>query len=159
MGASAWDYIEPFDTDLATTLANLRQRTFAEGHYHWPASNPEPATLAEMDALFTEITKTLSPGEIDYDDPRVLMLVNIATSGTHSVLDLRSVGDRGSIIPLPEGEAEALFGTPEPTRADFDRVGDGKWIEVEGSWSGVCVPLHDASGAVTEVAFWGISGD
>jgi hypothetical protein len=51
MGASGWDYIEPFDTDLATTLANLRKRVFEEDGYFWFESIPKPATLAELDAL------------------------------------------------------------------------------------------------------------
>jgi hypothetical protein len=159
MGASEWDYVEPFDTDLPTTLANLRRRVFDGRDYFWHESIPRPGTLADLDGLFTEIIETLSPGEIDYDDPRIIQLADIASSGTHSILDMRTVGDRGPITVLPRGEAEALFGAAKPSRADLERVGKGKWIEIESRWTGVCVPLHDESGTVTEVAFWGCSGD
>lgn len=158
MGASGWDYIEPFDTDLATTLANLRRRVFDEGDYFWFDSIPKPATFAELEGLFAEIA-ALTPDEIDYEDPRIIQLADIASSGTHSILDMSAVGARGPITSLPAGEAEALFSTAQPTRADFDRVGEGRWVEVEGRWSGACVQLHDDSGTATEVAFWGVSGD
>ena len=158
MGASGWDYIEPFDTDLTTTLANLRRRVFVDDDYFWFDSIPKPATFDELEALFAEIA-ALTPDEIDYEDPRMILLADIASSGTHSILDMDAVGAGGPIKPLPAGEAEALFGTARPTRADFDRVGEGRWAEVESRWTGVCVQLHDDSGAITEVAFWGSSGD
>lgn len=98
MGASGWDYIEPFDTDLATTLANLRRRVFDEGDYFWFDSIPKPATFAELEGLFAEIA-ALTPDEIDYEDPRIIQLADIASSGTHSILDMSAVGARPHHTP------------------------------------------------------------
>ncbi|MEY9927925.1 hypothetical protein ABH926_002559 [Catenulispora sp. GP43] len=158
MGASGWDYIEPFDTDLATTLANLRRRVFDEDDYFWFDSIPKPATFAELEALFAEIA-ALELGENDYDDPRIIELTDIASSGTHSILDAGGIGSRGGIRVVPAEQAEAVFGSPQPSRADFERMTMNQQIDVLNGSIGACVQLHDDSGAVTEVAFWGISGD
>jgi hypothetical protein len=159
MGASGWDYIEPFDTDLATTLANLRKRVFEEDGYFWFESIPKPATLAELDALLQQDEDDLFDGELDFDSPEFQQLMDLATTGTHSVLDARGVGGRGSIRIVPPAAVEALFGSPQPSRADFERAPEGQRMDVLGDYTGACVQLHDATGAVTEVGFWGISGD
>jgi hypothetical protein len=159
MGASGWDYIEPFDTDLATTLANLRRRVFDEGDYFWFDSISKPGTLAEFDGLFAELN-SMSPDGVDLEDPRIIELADIASSGTHSVLDAPTVGGRdGDIRIVPVAQVEALFGSSQPSRADFERLPERQRIEALSDCIGACVQLHDESGAVTEVAFWGISGD
>ena len=153
MGASGWEYIEPFDTDLATTLANLRQRVFEEDDYFWHDSLPKPATLAELD------TMDMFEGEPDFDDPEFQILIEMRFAGTHSVLDALSVGSGGDISIMTPARVAALVGSPQPSRAEFDRVPEARKVEALRGGLGACVPLHDESGAMTEVAFWGISGD
>jgi hypothetical protein len=162
MGASGWDYIEPFDTDLATTLANLRRRVFDEGAFVWYDAIPRPARIADLDALFDEIgemSEDLSGSPFDAADPRSITMIDLAACGTHSILDVRTVGPRGDVQVMPEVRVVELFGSAQPSRADFERVADRVFDEIEDSWNGLCVVLHDETGTRTEVAFWGISGD
>ncbi|MGW1892459.1 hypothetical protein ACWCP6_19795 [Streptomyces sp. NPDC002004] len=60
-----------------------------------------------------------------------------------------------------------IFGTVEPTRADFEQARECYDARQPGSeelwempqWSAWCRPLKDANGATTAIAFWGRSGD
>jgi hypothetical protein len=150
MGASGWDYIQPFDTDLQTTLNALRRRVFDEGEYFWFDSVPRPATLAELDAMFAD--------EPDFEGPDFDTLIDVAATGTHSILDVRTVGPRGHIQQLNEADTAALFGTATPSTEDFQRA--DLYRVASGRWSGgFCVALHDPRGNVAAVGFWGISGD
>lgn len=154
MGASGWDYVQPFDTDLATTLTNLRRRVFEEEDFSWYDSIPKPATLADLDALLADDPMD---GEPDFDSPAFQQLIDVAITGTHSILDARTLGPRGDIQPLTEQQALQLFGTCSPTAAVFEET-DLNEMSAQG-WTGYCVRLHDDSGAVTAIGFWGASGD
>ncbi|NUP49910.1 MAG: hypothetical protein HOW97_21745 [Catenulispora sp.] len=150
MGASGWEYIQPFDTDVQTTFAALRQQTFDEGHYAWYDDVPRPATLADWDAMCAD--------EPDFNDPDFERVMDIVASGTASILDVHSVGPRGDIEPLAEQQTLALFGTCAPSAAvfkatDLNEMTSDKWN------GGFCVNLHDDSGTVTAIGFWGASGD
>jgi hypothetical protein len=150
MGDSGWDYIQAFEVDLSTTMDALRRRVFDEGDYFWFDEVPRPATLAELDALFTE--------EPDFEDPDFDLVIDITTSGTHSILDVRTMGGRFGIRPLTGAEAEALFGTATPHAQEFERADIGGFA-ADRRGAGYCVALHDALGNVEAVGFWGISGD
>ena len=143
-------YIQPFDTDLQTTLDALRRRVFDENDYFWFDSVPRPATLAELDAMFTD--------EPDFESPEFDILVDVVTSGTHSILDARTAGPRGDIQPLNEMEAVALFGIARPCGKDFERVDLGQ--HTPDRWNGgSCIALYDPQGSVTSIGFWGATGD
>src|SRR4051812_15279752 len=150
MGASGWDYTQPFDTDLQTTLNALRRRVFDEGTYFWFDSVPRPASLAELDEMFSS--------EPDFESPDFETLLDVVGSGTHSILDVRTVGPRGDVQPLNEADTVALFSTTTPSSQDFGCV--DLYRLTSGRWSGgFCVALHTPGGDVEAVGFWGISGD
>ena len=157
MGASGWDYVQPFDTDLATTFAALRQRIFTEGHYFWFDSIARPATLADLDALCADDPMDMFDGEPDFDSPEFHTRIDIATAGTHSILDVHTVGRRADVEPLTAQETLELFGTCSPTTAIFEAADLHQMLPEK--WGGFCVELHDSSGAVEAIAFWGCSGD
>lgn len=152
MGASGWEYIQPFVTDVTATLAALRQRIFDEGDYFWYDSLARPATLADWDAMCAS--------KPDDDDPDFETLMEVVASGTASILDVHTVG-RGmnyDVEPVSDGDALTLFGTVTPTRADFESADLG--TVVPDKWNGgFYANLYDAAGSVEAVGFWGASGD
>jgi hypothetical protein len=150
MGASGWEYIQPFDTDPQTTFAALRQQIFDEGHYYWSDAIARPATLADWDALCAH--------ETDYEDPDFEVLMEVVGGGTASILDVHSIGLRGDIEPVTAQQTLELFGTCHPTREMFEETELGRFTS--DKWhGGFYVELHDDSGAVEAIGFWGASGD
>ncbi len=155
MGASGWQYIEPYGGDLVAALGALHQREFH-------------LLVAQGDAVDEESGEPLASIEELWEQEY------FEEEGTHSVVDVRRIiaadeyDDFGTVRPLTDDECRELFGTARPTRADFRRAqeeyarrpphdGDGLWGM--DRWSAWCTPLHDDRGAAAEVAFWGISGD
>jgi hypothetical protein len=160
MGASGWDCIEPYSGDLQSAYAAVRERVFLEEHYFWYDSTPRPASLAALDGL-------LADREPEFDENGGIteeyeFLIDLATTGTHSILDTRSisVADATDITLLTEDEMDYVFGTNRPTRGDFEARDSYRSIEVIGDrWNGgKCVLLYNEAGEAVEVAFWGISG-
>ncbi|GHF46565.1 hypothetical protein FHX82_001567 [Amycolatopsis bartoniae] len=150
MGASGWDYRAPYAGSVDATLIAVRERALASGDYLWPWEEfdagetvPRPTTLAELDEAME--------AEEFWD------------VGTHSILDVRGVATEDSfsaIRPLSARELDQVFGTRQPSAADFERVQQaGALAALEGeSWSGRSVVIH-RNGSPEEVYFWGHSGD
>lgn len=144
MGASGWDYVEPYEGDPSQSLTRLRNRVLAESDYYWDDDylGPRPASLDELDQLREE--------------------EEFWEVGTHSVLDVDRViaaddeDHDGTVRELPEDEAISIFGTAEPTRDLF--IARRNELPNHRQWSGLYQLLH-RDGAPTEIAFWGISGD
>ncbi len=88
------------------------------------------------------------------------LLEQTAECGTHSILDITRVGERGEdgvAAPLPAEEVERVFGTPTPTR---DQV-EERWADIaEGldRWQ-ACYLAVFQDGQAQEYAFIGCSGD
>jgi hypothetical protein len=140
VGASGWHYVTEYDGDLQAALDRLRRRVLDSGDYYWPSELGRPTALEEL----TE---------------------GIPHDGTHSVLDVTEVlepdnGDEwGTLRLLSTEERIDLFGTAEPTRADFDRsVGRLSDIHPRLMWGGYAVVLSDG-GAAGHLGIWGVSGD
>ena len=92
----------------------------------------------------------------------------IETNGTHSILDVIEVVPAedtdqlpGTIRPLTSAETQQLFGTTEPSHADYTRLADALLFHKVGlaeRGTGRAVTLWE-DGVPTEIAFWGYSGD
>jgi hypothetical protein len=145
VGASGWDYVVGYHGDPAAALQALREEVLASGDFLWDDENdwpaPRPATLAEMDEIRQED---------DFWDV-----------GTHSVLDVDRIVPTGpdreaAVQELDPDEAHVVFGTPTPTRAQFEAVGFD--LPRAERWSGRYQLLYDG-GRPTHIAFWGTSGD
>ncbi len=149
MGASGWDYVidlpEGTPVDLGSALLRLRERVLAEGDYYWDEEGylgSRLNTLAELD----ELRETEEFWEV----------------GTHSVLDVDSViGDGephgpGTVRPLTPPEAQQLFGSATPSRAEFAAA--DVLAGVGDRWTGQCQVLYEGERPVA-VGFWGMSGD
>lgn len=144
MGASGWDYVEPFEGDPHQSLTRLREQVLTSGDYYWDDDylGPRPESLDELDQLREE--------------------EEFWEVGTHSILDVDRViaptdeDHDGTVRRLPADEAIAVFGTAEPTREQFIARKDE--LPQYRSWSGMYQLLH-RDGVPHEIAFWGFSGD
>ncbi|MEV6526319.1 hypothetical protein AB0M43_30705 [Longispora sp. NPDC051575] len=133
--------------DIPSSLGALHQELFDNGDSWFRAQLtrwelPQPTTLEE-----------LWGSEVYHEF--------MGTNGTHSILDVPGLGPDG-ISPLDAETIVRVFGTDQPTRADWDRVA-GKYANGVGGllgdrWTGRCVVLSK-DGEPSEVAFWGFSGD
>jgi hypothetical protein len=159
VGASGWSYVTPYRADVAESLRALQEKVLRDGDYYWwdePGEyTPRPGSLEVLWA---------SDGRWD--------------SGTHSILDMdrvvasadppdwRDGAAYGAIRPLPEDSAVRIFGTSRPSRAQFEAAAkdyaspqhDELVAEVTMRWAGLYVLLYEGD-RVTEIGFWGISGD
>ncbi|UQU67568.1 hypothetical protein COUCH_15400 [Couchioplanes caeruleus] len=146
MGASMWDYITPFQPDLAAALQALRRQVFEEQEYYFlPGDDGWPQTMEQLSA----------DEEVHY-------------TGTHSILDIsRVIGpdepdDYGTLRPLRPTEQLRYFGSQTPSRDDFlhayGQRGPRTLVLQGVRWSGYCTPLF-ADGKPMEIAIWGFSGD
>lgn len=107
MGASGWEYVVPYQREMAAALADLRRRVFADGSYVSPAELglPVPATLDEL----------VSEPHWEF----------MGTCGTHSIIDVLSAApaddeaqEYATIRALTDREYLELWGSPQPTRDD-----------------------------------------
>ncbi|WP_329121507.1 hypothetical protein [Streptomyces sp. NBC_01465] len=159
MGASSWQYIETYEGDVAAALATVRQREFERVFVHgtyWDALRPADRPFTSADDL-----DDLWEDEV------------FGSAGTHTIIDVWEIidadakDDYHSVRPLSDEEAVELFGTAEPTRADFERAEERyaarqpRSEELWGMprWSAWCRPLKEADGVTRSIAFWGVSGD
>ena len=150
VGASGWEYMVPYQSDMAEALASLRRLVFAEGSYVNPSELGlrAPATVDELE-----------------QEPYWEFM---GTSGTHSILDVLSVvpadddeQEYATIRPLTDREYRELWGNPQPTRDDFGRVSNSAQLHEyvdAGRNTGRAAVLW-ADGSPSEIAFWGYSGD
>ncbi len=150
MGASGWEYVVPYQDDLAAALDALRRQVFAAGNYMSPADYGYPA-----------------PGSVD-DIVQETYWEFMGTCGTHSIIDVLNVAPvddteqhSGTIRPLTGAEYEALFGAASPSRAQYNAVSNTAMLYdfvTGGRWTGRSAVLWTA-GEPSEIAFWGYSGD
>jgi hypothetical protein len=152
VGASGWDYFVPYTTDMAGALRDLQRDVFAADEFFWyddddPYPAPKPTTLEELDAI--------------------KQMEEFWDVGTHSILDLDRVigpGDEdhdGTLRLMAPAEAERVFGSPMPTRAQFEAAYQGGMGDVPFArkWGGLYLVLADENGQPAEIAIWGYSGD
>lgn len=158
MGGSSWHHIEPYDGDVAAALATVRQhefeRLFVRGTY-WDDLQPAGQSFTSVDDL----------NDLWEDE-------TFGSEGTHTIIDVWEVidaeafDDSHTVRPLSDEEAVEIFGTAEPTRADFERAHRRYVARQPGSeemwgmpmWSAWCRPLREADGTTDAIAFWGKSG-
>ncbi len=147
MGASKWDYIIPYQSDLDAALQTLRQQVFAAGDYWW-AHGDLGTSAKEYDNIPPTIDELLADSEVQED-------------GTHSIIDMWHVlaedeePDFGTVQPVSAAEALEYAGTARLTREHIDALDR---IPLQ-RWFGRCAVLHDAQSQPSEIYFWGFSGD
>jgi len=159
VGSSAWQYIEPYSGDLASTLANVRQREFERVFIdgtRWEDLQVQGRPVAALEDL----------DELWEDE-------DFGSTGTHTVLDVwelvepTAYDDFNTVRPLATEELAEMFGTERPTPADFEQAQARYKSREPGSealwemprWSAWCASLTVPGDAATLVAFWGKSGD
>lgn len=170
MGASGWEYRAPYAGSVEATLIAVQEQVLVSGDFIWPWDYVDPEDRDE--------------GEV-VPRPSSLVGLNAAKEneefwgeGTHTILDIdRVIADGtdqvGAIRPLSSAELHQVFGTQQPSAADFDRVYQleqaamaewdpdrtGPLGDLEGErWSGRSIVIYE-DGTPAEVYFWGFSGD
>lgn len=152
MGASGWDYLVPFNGNVATTLEQLRAEVFAAGDYYWPRGDdrPKPATEAEL-----------------WADEWV------RDSMTHSILDVFKVGTGdpasmdaiGETFEVTAAECDRMFGTAQVTADDLARLplmDEDATVALDPLLTLRGVGRHlivYAAGVPEKILFFGYSGD
>jgi hypothetical protein len=150
VGAHPYWYIEKYQPNIDQTLHQLREREFRAGRYNpmmpfleFPvhANSPAPG------AGHTTIDEALLDADAD---------------GTRSILDLNYISDEpefGAVCPMPDEMIEEIFGTTQPTRAQFEQAYDFWENEIfENRGQGVYVILYK-NGRPDEIVFAGYSFD
>jgi hypothetical protein len=162
MGASEWAYVAPYRGDVDASLHELQRRVFQDGEYYWfweqyPGDDPLPRPAA-IDGIWE--TETMRE------------------TGTHSILDVDrvlattdppvrlSVNDYATVRPLAAERVWHHFGTYRPGRAQFEALafnhetpGNRDFMEeLKVRSAGLYILLYEGD-AVTDVGFWGYSGD
>jgi len=159
VGASGWDYRAPYAGSVEATLIAVQEQVLMSGDYIWPWDDFDPEYSDEDKAV-----------------PRPSSLAELAAAkeieefwgeGTHTILDIDRVvaaDDEGeAIFPLSSAELSGVFGTQQPSAADFDRAYQrglvGPVSDLCGErWSGRSIVIYK-DGGPAEVYFWGFSGD
>ena len=164
MGASGWDYRAPYAGSVEATLIAVQEEVLISGEYIWRWDDIDPEDLDEDEGV-----------------PRPSSLAELAAAkeieefwdeGTHTILDIDRVvaaddndNQVGAIVPLSPAELHQVFGTEQPSAADFDRgyksglVGQLDLSNLLGErWSGRSLVIYK-DGSPAEVFFWGFSGD
>jgi len=157
VGASGWDYRAPYAGSVEATLIAVQEQVLTSGDYIWPCDDIDPEDLGE-----------------DEGAPRPSSLAELAAAkeieefwdeGTHTILDIDRVvaaddNQVGAIVPLSSAELRQVFGTEQPSAADFDRrytsglVGPLDLSDLLGErWSGRSLVIHK-DGNPAEVFFW-----
>jgi hypothetical protein len=155
MGASEWEYVVPYQPDLVAALDALRRQVFASGEYVKPDSYGDVFDLPE-------------PRSVDDLTEQEQYWEFMGTSGTHSIIDVLNVvpadftGEEfATIRPLSDAECAELFGTTQPSRADYTSLAGSQRLHeyvTGGRWTGRAAVLW-ADGTPADIAFWGYSGD
>jgi hypothetical protein len=155
MGASAWEYVVPYQEDLDAALDVLRREVFASGDYLKPDFYGDVFDLPE-------------PGSVDdlIEDEQYAEFMG--TSGTHSIIDVFSVvpadfgGEEfGTVRVLSDEESGELFGVVRPGHEDYARLAGSEQLQefvTGGRWTGRAAVLW-ADDKPAEIVFWGYSGD
>ena len=146
MGGHPWWYLVPYETDVAKSLAALRQREFEAGRYN-PA---EPFPSFPVDLKH-------APGRKHSSIDAARQAAD--ADGTRSILDVSRIStkpDFDAVAPLDETELMELFGTTEPTVADIEN-GDELFDQIERG-QGVYVVVYEDD-EPSQIFFAGYSYD
>lgn len=146
MGASSWDYVVPYRTDIMEAVLNLQRQVFADGDY-WKGYHDEFDT-GSLDELLA-----LKDGMRFWEE------------GTHSILDMDRIlvpgaeDEADAIDVFPDDETLRFLGSDQPTRQDFDGARDDILLNADlPRWHGRYVILYEDR-KPAQIAFFGYSGD
>jgi hypothetical protein len=150
MGAQAWSYIVPYQTDVKKALQTLRQRELQAGRYY--------PIVESLEFPVTENTPSFQPLHTSIE----AALESVGESGTGSILDIFDISDEtGSSLasPLLPEESLEYLGTVYPTRQIFeDEVGIGNLLSLIGRGEAIYCFLYENE-EPQEILFIGYSFD
>jgi hypothetical protein len=162
MGASQWSYVTPYRGGIEASLRELQERVFRNGEYYWfweqyPGDQPLPRP-ATIDGIWdTETMREIGTHSI-LDVDRVLTATDPPVRG--------NLSDYETVRPLAMERVRHHFGIGRPTRAQFESIaldlespGHRDFMnELKMRSGGLYVLLYEGD-VVTDIGFWGYSGD
>ena len=146
MGAHAWFYFVPFESDLTKSLTALREREFRAGRY---------APVERFPRFPADPQHQPGPRHASIEAAREAA----GASGTRSILDMTRISakpDFGAVTPLDQAELLEFFGTTRPAHDDV-ADNDDLFDEIERG-QGICLVVYDDD-APSEIYFAGYSYD
>lgn len=140
MGAEAYSYFVPYQSDLNAALQQLREREFRAGRYYPAVDFSGEGTGAQHASI---------------DEARMAA----AEEGTHSILDLSQIADEADFCaaaPVNGATLRELYGTEQPTREQIEE--DAGFLEDVDRGHGVYVVTY-RDGQPDQIYFGGYSFD
>lgn len=165
MGGTGWHHIGEYAGSIAESLEAVQREVFSSGKYQYFVYREVfDRDTGQYFVEEGEAPRTFEEFWASEESSR-------PEGGTHSILDVNEIREAGSLrtdldtrrwfggmYPLDAAETMRYFGTLQPTRSDFDRVGFRALSDsAPARHLGRCVVLHD-HGQPAAVAFWGSSG-
>ena len=173
MAGSGWHYTVEYDDDPNAALNLLRNQVFESGDYgdyfwsnlrHTFWHMPFVAkVIVSVGAVYLAAEQGFLWVSRGGRGPRSIEeAVWLAReSGTHSILDIDRCSQTpgiGVAYPLSFARRRELFGTEEPTLADWESAGWLAPVEKLQRWTAVYFPIFE-DGKPIKLAFVGCSGD
>jgi hypothetical protein len=146
VSATRWKYFATYQDDIEAALRQAQRAVLASGDFRWPDGlGPRPTTLEEL---------AQARGREQFFE-----------EGTGSILDVDRVVEadqppsEGVVRGLAPTEIAAIFGAERPTRAGVDAAYESGLLPFDRSrWAGRWLVLFEGA-QLSEIAFWGSSGD
>jgi hypothetical protein len=164
MGASAWSYFVPYQSDIRAALEALRKEEFLA----WQQEHPNKR-FKTIDALLKWKGADGASSILDVNristNPLAASKHDFSKYNFHNPDDMKRFmavmqDSVGSVYPLSDEDYIALFGTQKPTRQDIERAPqalDMLYNRIERG-SGVYLVLYK-NNQPSEIYFMGITGD
>ncbi len=143
-------YLVPYEKDAASALRKLRNREFEAGRYY-PAMKQLVFPVNELEP---------TPGKQHKNEREALEASG--PEGTHSILDILSVGENDQPLaasPVSTEELGEAFGTSMPCRADVERSLIGAPFVRDLTAGAAVYFIVFKGGAPHEICFIGLSWD
>jgi hypothetical protein len=179
MGATGWEYFEPYQVDTSAALQRLRERVFAKERvivgksfsksvFDGLLSRPIDTILSQEEKqkhadLIVQELKKISGSKGSKPKTIEELLKRQGESGTHSILDIIRVSPEPefrAVSPLPASKLVEIFGTEKPSHAEIESKYNEDVLEeyICERWQGIYIVAY-RDGLPDEIFFAGSSGD
>jgi hypothetical protein len=177
MGASAWEYFTPYQTDHEKAFHDLRQEVFESGKYllytpTLPSNEEEYLEQAYSLGIYTDqdkerLRELYHKLKKRYSKPKPETIEELiewnAENGTHTIIDISSFTDDPdctdvfTAIPLSQAQLLELFETTKPTHQMIVEKRSAI-LNLRQRWQATYIIVYEGDDP-TEIFFTGFSGD
>ncbi len=169
MGASGWAYLVPYQSDINTTLHELREAVFKSGDYYTESAFLEMIDEVQVEKylppdFFQQFKEALHSLRSEPQRPKPQTIAELlemnGENGTHSIIDVSGIASTpgfGRAAPLSHQQLMDVFGTDQPTRSMVEQKAD-ELQSLRSRWEATYIIVY-ADGLPSEIFFTGYSGD